>query len=228
VRETHSLLQQMQFSMIINNKWCQLLFLIVQIATAIVVTSGQGQSQPVTLDLSPLQESLSTNATITHITSTDRANYSTECVLQKGSDELAASANGICMQTYYCGWEFCEPSNDPEHYNLPSVTIDVRTESDISELFKYIHVNKVKIASSERHHNRNDENSQYSSVAVKTSGHSYQGSSTGKNSLLIWMYHFQKDEKVKTSYKSELEIQQASTRVSISIHTSHSSLLASF
>jgi len=73
------------------------------------------------------------------------------------------------MQAHHCSFEFCDSSKD---YNLPAYTVIVETEDDIQRTLQF--ANTYNIA-----------------VSVKTTGHSYSGSSTQRDSILIWMAYFE-------------------------------------
>lgn len=142
---------------------------------------------------SNLQGLLSANASIHEVNS--NSVYDTSCnTLGTNAYAISAAANGICMHSPDCAYEFCYPDLDHDNYDLPSYTFDVRTENDVASILQFINENEIL-----------SKYDQFSSVAVKTTGHSYQGSSTAKDSLLIWMYHFQKDGNITTDYQSEFD-----------------------
>ena len=97
------------------------------------------------------------------------------------------------MHSHACQYEFCRANRKHDNYDLPSVSIDVRTESDVSEVFKFVTENELL----------SSEDYEYTSISVKTTGHSYQGSSTAKDSIMIWMHNFEKDGAITTDYASE-------------------------
>lgn len=96
--------------------------------------------------------------------------------------DRAKSVNGICMQTVDCGYEFCDPKLFGN--NLPLYTLDARSEEDIVTAVNFAASNTVEIS-------------------VKTTGSSLQGTSTKKDSLLIWMTNFPKDGEIKEDYEGE-------------------------
>ena len=93
---------------------------------------------------------------------------------------FAEAANGICMQTHNCNREFCDSDKE---YNLPAYSILVETVEDIQSVLMFSNEHDI-------------------SVSIKTSGHSYSGSSTQKDSIMIWMAHFRKPKDNETFYQS--------------------------
>ena len=92
-----------------------------------------------------------------------------QCFRQGTSSEnITSAANGICMQYHDCAREFCKKDNP---WNLPGYSVEVLDETDVQKTITF--ANKHNMA-----------------ITVKTSGHSYSGSSTAKDSLLIWMHKF--------------------------------------
>lgn len=135
-----------------------------------------------------LAQMLSPDASIHTVASTSMYQQSCETL---GTDAYAISAagNGICMHSHDCAFKVCHPDSKKNNFNLPAHTIDVRTESDVSAVLKYVHDNNLVTKQN------------ITSVSVKTTGHSYQGQSTSKDSLLIWMHYFEKDGTIKVDYK---------------------------
>jgi len=121
--------------------------------------------------------------------------YAEQCEsLGNDSFALSAGGHGICMQAHHCARRFCqlrrssggaaETDDDTvERFNLPAATVDVRTPQDIAAALEFAATHKI-------------------AVTVKTSGHSYAGSSTGRDSLLIWMHHYPKDGTVTKNYQN--------------------------
>ena len=100
----------------------------------------------------------------------------------KGALPIAAEAS-ICMISYNCGYQFCDPINFD--YNLPLYTLDARSEEDIAKAIDFASKWNIEIS-------------------VKTSGYSLQGSSTKRDSLLIWMRNFPKDDEIQDKYAGEM------------------------
>ena len=101
------------------------------------------------------------------------------CV-EKGDDafKISNTSFGACMQYHDCSKEFCDSESK---WNLPSYSAEVKNTRDVQKVIAF--ANKYDIE-----------------VTVKTSGHSYSGSSMGRNSLLIWMYNFVKYDEIKTNF----------------------------
>ena len=78
-----------------------------------------------------LQDSLSDNAALHG--PFDNADYETKCE-SLGTDAYAISdaADGLCMHSHACAYEFCR--HDTGVFDLPSYSVDVRTEDDISKV----------------------------------------------------------------------------------------------
>lgn len=83
---------------------------------------------------------------------------------------LLDAENGMCMQHHNCAHDRCDATKT---WNLPTYSVRAESDSDISIALAF--ANKYNIP-----------------VSIKTSGHSYSGSSTLKGSILIWMRHFTK------------------------------------
>ena len=84
---------------------------------------------------------------------------------------ITDAANGVCIHAHDCRYEFC---TEGQSYDLPSYTVDVRTDDDITAVLEFAMEHGIP-------------------VSVKTTGHSYTGSSTHAGSVLIWMHNFPKD-----------------------------------
>jgi len=107
-------------------------------------------------------------------------NYNAVCKAHgDNSFGISASGNGSCMQYHDCSKEFCDGKSDV--WNIPSYSVEAKTVEDIQEAIKFANTHNLE-------------------VTVKTSGHSYSGSSMGKNSLLIWMYNFIKYTEIKENF----------------------------
>ena len=91
---------------------------------------------------------------------------------------ISKTANGACMQYHDCSKEFCEENGD---WNIPAYSVEAHSSEDITKTFQFADKHDIQ-------------------VTVKTSGHNYAGASMGKNSILIWMYHFPKYLDIKTNY----------------------------
>ena len=93
-----------------------------------------------------------------------------ECIEQGGNSfNISAAGNGICMQYHDCSRQFCLKDSP---WNVPAYSVEALNVGDVQKAIAF--ANKHNIP-----------------VTVKTSGHNYAGSSTGKDSLLIWMHNFE-------------------------------------
>ena len=99
-----------------------------------------------------------------------------------GTDAYAISkaANGICMHAFACFAEFCRPELGYS-YNTPQYVVEAKTPEDISKAILFAKSYEIQ-------------------VSVKTTGHSYQGASTSRNSLLIWMQNYPKDNNITVNF----------------------------
>ena len=149
------------------------LLLVLLFAPAPLASSTPSMSEWATL-----QSALSTNASLHG--PIESSTYDTECkTLGTNAYAISAGGNGICMHAHDCSHEFCSPKSFG--YDLPSYVADVRTEEDISTVLTFASTHSLE-------------------VSVKTTGHSYQGSSTKKSSLMVWMHFYPKDGTVQTEY----------------------------
>jgi len=73
------------------------------------------------------------------------------------------------MQYHNCRLQFCD--DDSSNVDLPAYSVGVRSVADIQAVLAFAALHDI-------------------SVTVKTSGHSYSGSSTAAGSILIWMRQF--------------------------------------
>ncbi len=167
---------------------------LLQFAACVRLSIGLDQNNvsrnDTIIDWSKLQDRLSVNASIHQINSNSM--YKTECeTLGTDAYAISAAGNGICMHAHDCAYQYCHPDSKRDNFDLPSLTIDVRIENDVAEVLKFVSENNLLV------------NSSLESVSVKTTGHSYQGSSTAKDSLLIWMHHFEKDGNITANYQSK-------------------------
>ena len=93
-----------------------------------------------------------------------------QCIEQGGNSfNISSAGNGICMQYHDCSRQFCL-KNSP--WNIPAYSVEALNVNDVQKAIVF--ANKHNIP-----------------VTVKTSGHSLAGSSTGKDSLMIWMHNFE-------------------------------------
>ena len=100
--------------------------------------------------------------------------FQEQCIVQgTNAFAIAASGNGMCMQNFQCQYQFCNLDNQRSDA-LPEYSVDVRSEVDIATVLHF--ANKHNIP-----------------VSIKTSGHSYMGSSTAADSILLWMANYPKD-----------------------------------
>mmetsp|Transcript_2860 Transcript_2860/g.6726 ORF Transcript_2860/g.6726 Transcript_2860/m.6726 type:complete len:621 (-) Transcript_2860:68-1930(-) len=99
-----------------------------------------------------------------------------------GSDAFAISraGSGICMHAHACQREFCRKEFD---FDLPAYIVEAKQASDIQAALNFSKTHDVQ-------------------VTVKTTGHSYHGASTAKDSLLIWMQNFEKNGTIYDNYTS--------------------------
>ena len=112
-----------------------------------------------------------------------------QCKNIKSATLLGRSANGACMQIPECSKRFCladQPSN------LPSYSIEAKTTRDVIRAFKF--ANRYNIA-----------------VTVKTTGHSFSGSSFGRDTLMIWMRNFRKFGKVSRKFTDSCNTRYAAS-----------------
>jgi len=107
------------------------------------------------------------------------SDYAQKC-LTLGTDAYAISdaANGICMHSHDCAHEFCLKD---QLFDLPYYVVDVRTEEDITKALNFASSKQIE-------------------VSIKTTGHSYQGSSTKADTLMIWMHNYPKDGTINHNY----------------------------
>ena len=106
--------------------------------------------------------------------------------LELGSDafKISKEHDGLCMHSHACIHEFCLADSQ---YEIPSYTVEVKTEGDISKVFAFAAENDLPLS-------------------VKTTGHSYQGSSTQAGSVMIWMQNYEKDLSIVKDYSNSCEI----------------------
>lgn len=94
------------------------------------VTASSGDISAITsTEWDALSSSLSTDASLHALQNSDY-----DICRGLGTDAYAISdaANGICMHSHDCAFEFCVKAEGV--YDLPSYSVDVRTEGDISKV----------------------------------------------------------------------------------------------
>ncbi|XP_066931256.1 uncharacterized protein [Clytia hemisphaerica] len=101
-----------------------------------------------------------------------------KCSDISSSDSLSKAADGACMQIPDCSKRFCLAN---ETSNLPSYSVEAKTTQDVIYAIQF--ANKFNIA-----------------ITVKTTGHSFSGSSFGRDTLLIWMRNFQKFGQISNDF----------------------------
>jgi hypothetical protein len=120
-----------------------------------------------------LGDRLSTNAALHGPISASK--YTTECeTLGMDAYAISKAGNGICMHFHECAAEFCAPELLSTVENLPLYVVEAKNPADVTAAIQFARAHDIQ-------------------VTIKTTGHSYQGSSTARNSLLIWMQNFDKD-----------------------------------
>ncbi len=93
---------------------------------------------------------------------------------------LATTGEGICMQYPSCANKFC--LEGAEWDDLPAYALMAKEELDIVKGIQYASKHNIQ-------------------VTVKSSGHSYTGASTARDSLLIWLAHYPKDNEILEGYQ---------------------------
>jgi len=89
-------------------------------------------------------------------------------------------ADPICMIDGDCRYQFCN-RNDEEVLNIPAYSVQVRTLADIIAALEF--ANQYNIP-----------------VSMKTTGHSFTGSSILKDSLNLWMSNYEFQEEIYDSF----------------------------
>ncbi len=105
-----------------------------------------------------------------------------QCSTYDNATARSGALSGTCMESFQCGYQFCDPHN--YEHNLPRYTLDVRSEIDLVKAIEFALNYSIPLS-------------------VKTTGYSLQGSSTVRDSLLIWMHNFPKDDEIKVNYSGE-------------------------
>jgi len=119
--------------------------------------------------------------------------------------EIAMAGEGICMQHPSCANQFCLKSDTGDNYgrtndkdignfgdvyfnnkndDLPAYSLMAKTELDIVKGMEFANKHNIQ-------------------VMVKSSGHSYSGASTAKDSLLIWLAHYPHDSTIIQNYTTQ-------------------------
>ncbi|CAJ1939514.1 unnamed protein product [Cylindrotheca closterium] len=93
---------------------------------------------------------------------------------------ISQAGSGICMHAHACKREFCRPEFGMD---LPAYIVEAKQASDIQAALSFSKTHDIQ-------------------VTVKTTGHSYHGASTAKDSLLIWMQNFEKNGTIYDNYTS--------------------------
>lgn len=128
-----------------------------------------------------LESKLSSDSSLTFVEDAS-TKYIDECeALGDNPYDLAGGGDGVCLQAHFCARKFCKP--DLFGFDLPAAVLDVRTPEDIIAGLEFAASHKI-------------------AVSVKTTGHSYQGSSTAKDSLMIWMFYYPKDDTITKNYQN--------------------------
>jgi hypothetical protein len=93
-----------------------------------------------------------------------------------GFDPYQIANTSICLQDPKCAYQFCD--TETHQMNEPAYILTATTVQDVQAGLAF--ANRYDIP-----------------VSIKTSGHSFHGGSTAKDSLLIWMHQFRKDDRVR-------------------------------
>lgn len=109
----------------------------------------------------------------------DPNNYDECYAMEDDSFKIEQTAHGMCMQYHDCSKAFCQVS---AAWNIPYYSVEAHNYGDIKKALDFA-----------RNHNI--------AVTVKTSGHSYSGSSTGYGTLMIWMHRFTKYGQIQNNFK---------------------------
>jgi len=83
---------------------------------------------------------------------------------------LVGAQHGICMQYHSTAHKNCELDED---FNLPAYTVQAETAADVQKALQFATTHDIP-------------------VSVKSTGHSYSGSSTMAGTLMVWMHKFEK------------------------------------
>ena len=133
---------------------------------------------PSSTEWTNLENELSSNAL--YNVNNDISEYD-DCDDQTDAFGLEDNVNGVCMQYTNCKYEYCV---DGQAADLPAYTVAVQTVGDIQAVLAFASQHNI-------------------AVTVKTSGHSYSGSSTAANSILIWTREFLGNNvEIKSNYNN--------------------------
>jgi hypothetical protein len=107
--------------------------------------------------------------------------FATDCrTLGTNAYAISQGGNGICTHAFACEYEFCRDGEGFQQ-NIPQFVAEVKTAQDIQAALAFAQTYDIQ-------------------VSVKTTGHSYHGASTARNSLLIWMQNYPKDGAITTDF----------------------------
>jgi FAD/FMN-containing dehydrogenase len=113
---------------------------------------------------------------LTKINGTDNGYHYEETCFPLGTDPFQLANASICLQDPKCAYQFCDfHQKEP---SLPAFVLKAKTAQDVVAGLQFAGGHDIP-------------------VSVKTTGHSFTGSSMSKDSLLIWMYHFEKDGQIR-------------------------------
>jgi len=129
-----------------------------------------------------LSNGLSSSASLHGPMDVTVASYNEACLVGSSTNplEIMEEGNGICQQTHSCLYEFCDPWNG-YGFDLPAYIAEVKTVDDVIASLKFANEHDIQ-------------------VSIKTTGHSFQGSNSAKDSLMIWMRHYEKDDEITKNY----------------------------
>jgi len=98
----------------------------------------------------------------------------------QGNDafKLTEVGNGVCYQYHDCKYEFCRAEFEDPDLQLPGVIIEAFGADDVSKALKFASDHAM-------------------AVTIKTSGHSFMGSSTGKDTLNIVTTQFDENDETE-------------------------------
>ena len=91
---------------------------------------------------------------------------------------ISGEGEGICMHAHNCRHEFCAGKGVED---IPAYSAEIKSVEDIQAALDF--ANRYDIA-----------------VTIKTTGHSYSGSSSGKDTLMLWMANFPKASRVLSTF----------------------------
>lgn len=91
---------------------------------------------------------------------------------------ISAAGNGVCMHAHNCRSAFCDGQSAQD---TAAYSAEMKSVSDIQTAVDFANQHDIP-------------------VTIKTSGHSYSGSSSGKDTLMLWMANFPKAAAVQPSF----------------------------